>query len=151
MRYGSIPVSRVRARPLIRSIGALHQRGLGITWVHSGNGKLVVRITVAFSGALRDGLEQEPRAHFGQWRIAHFINRNQVVARPASKHATRLQLMLGFDQLVDQRRRGFEEPGLAGCAWHGPCCRVETDSLQYPGGYVMSARFHVYEAKSAAQ
>ena len=39
----------VRARSVIRSNSALQSRALGITCVHSENGRLVVRITAAFS------------------------------------------------------------------------------------------------------
>src|SRR6266849_1071413 len=37
------------ARSVIRSSKALHRRALGIIWVHSENGRLVVTITAAFS------------------------------------------------------------------------------------------------------
>ena len=48
-RYDSVPVSKMCARSVIRSSRALHSRAFGITCVHSENGKLVVRITAAFS------------------------------------------------------------------------------------------------------
>jgi hypothetical protein len=47
-RYESLPVSMMCARSVTRSNSALQSRALGITWVHSENGKLVVRITAAF-------------------------------------------------------------------------------------------------------
>jgi hypothetical protein len=37
------------ARSVIRSISALHSRALGMTCVHSENGRLVVTMTAAFS------------------------------------------------------------------------------------------------------
>jgi hypothetical protein len=65
-------------------------------------------ITAAFS-ALGDDLEQELRADFRQWHVADLVDCDKVVARPSRQYAAELQLMLGFDQFVDQRS-GRGEP-----------------------------------------
>src|SRR6266446_7406801 len=108
------------ARSVMRSIGALQSRALGITWVHSENGRLVVMITAAFLGPFGDDLEQELRADLGQRYVADFIERAQIVTRPARQGATELQLMLGLDHLVDQRGGGGEaHPALLSASGDG--------------------------------
>ncbi len=39
-----MPVSMIWARSVVRSTSALQSRALGMTWVHSEKGRLVVRI-----------------------------------------------------------------------------------------------------------
>ena len=78
------------ARSVIRSSKALHSRALGTTWVHSEKGRLVVRDHRCLFGPLGDYLKQELGTNFGQWYIADFIKRNQVITSPAPQRATQL-------------------------------------------------------------
>jgi hypothetical protein len=66
-------------------------------------------------GAIGDDLDQKLGAELGQGHIANLVDGDNVVARPPTQSAPQLELLLGFDQLVDQRRRGREAhtPSLA--------------------------------------
>ena len=66
----------------MRSSNALHSRGLGTTWVHSENGRLVVTIYGGLFSPFGDDLEQKFGTYFGQRHIANLIERNQIVAGP---------------------------------------------------------------------
>ncbi len=54
-------------------------------------------------GAFGNHLKQELRPDFSERYVAHFVDRDQVVATPARHHPPQLQLMLRLHQLIDQR------------------------------------------------
>jgi hypothetical protein len=66
-------------------------------------------------GPIGDDLEQELGAELGEGDVADLVDGDDVVARPARQHPPQLELLLGLDQLVDQRRGGGEAhpPSLA--------------------------------------
>ena len=86
----------------------MHNRAFGITWVHSENGKFVVRIERRAFGAIGDDLKQELGADIGERDVADLVNGDQVIPRPSGEHAGELHRVLGFDQLIDQRGGGGE-------------------------------------------
>lgn len=52
-----------------------------------------------------DNLEHHFRGSFRHRHIGHLVDHDQVIARPAVRHAIQLALVLGFDQIVHQLRR----------------------------------------------
>src|SRR5260370_3456661 len=96
------------ARSAMRSISALQSRALGITWVHSENGRLVVTITAAFSARSAMTWNRNSAPASAKRYVADIIARDQIVTRPARHGPTELQLILGLDHLVDQRGAGGE-------------------------------------------
>lgn len=71
------------ARSVIQSSNALHSRALGMTCVHSENGRFVVSATAGLFRSLGHDLEQELGADLGHRHITDFVNGDQIVATPA--------------------------------------------------------------------
>ena len=78
---------------MTRSISALEERVLGIIFVHSEKGKLVVRIEAARSSRFGSDLEELLCTHFYPAQIASFINRGHVIEWPAFECSRKYELM----------------------------------------------------------
>jgi len=70
-----------------------------------------------------DDLEEELGAEVCHGHVAYLVDGDQVVAIPAGKHATQLQLLLGLDQFVDQ----------GGCCGEAHSALLTTGSHTEPG------------------
>src|ERR1700730_9541512 len=101
------------ARSVMRSNTALHNRALGMTCVHSENGRLVVNNTAERSARSEITWNRNSAPSSARGDIAYLVDGDHVVACIAAQDATELELLLGFHQLVDQRRRGDKPRPLA--------------------------------------
>jgi hypothetical protein len=86
----------------------LAEPGVGDHLGPFGEGQVGGQDDGGFFGPFGHHLEQEFSAHFSQWHIADLIEGDKVITGPAREHAAELQLMFGFDQLVDQTGGGGE-------------------------------------------
>ena len=59
-------------------------------------------------GSFGDHLKEKLRADLGQRHISNLVNRDQVVATPASHHAPQLQLVFGLHEFIHQPGGGGE-------------------------------------------
>ena len=62
----------------------------------------------SFFGSFGDDLEEQFGGHLSQGDIAQFIDNDQFHAGPPFQHARETLVALGFDELVDECRRGGE-------------------------------------------
>ncbi len=91
------PIQERFAEPRIRK----HRRPLGKRQVGGDDDGCPL-------GPLRDHLEEELRADVGRGHVSDLVERDQFVLLPARHQLANLVVLLGFDQLVDQRRRRGE-------------------------------------------
>ena len=76
-----------------------------------GEGQVGGQDDGGFFGPFGHDLKQEFSTDFGQRYIAHFIEGDKIITGPAGEYAAELQLMFGFDQLIDQSGgRGESNP-----------------------------------------
>ena len=80
---------------VILSSSALQSRALGRAWVHSEKGRLVVKITAAFSARrhhleqkLSHHLEQKLSSHLGQRQVAADLIDGDYIAGPPGSGTT---------------------------------------------------------------
>ena len=84
-RNDSVPVSMMCARSVSRSISAWQSRGLGRTWVHSENGRLVVTMTAARSARSAMTWNSSSAPSLGQRHVAELVDADQLDAAPSGR------------------------------------------------------------------
>ncbi len=84
----------------------LAEAGIGDHLGPLGKGQVGGQDDGGLFGSLGDDLKEELGAKLGHRHIADFVDSNQIVAFPARQDAPQLQLLFGFDELIDQIGRG---------------------------------------------
>lgn len=88
------PIQQRLAEPRIRN----HLRPFREGQVRRENHRRLLR-------SFRDYLEQKLGSYIRHRNVTDLINGDQVVSRPSGEHSPQIQLVLGFDQVIHQRRR----------------------------------------------
>lgn len=91
-RSDSVPVSRMWARSVMRPSSALHKRALGMTWVHSENGKVGGQHHGGFLGSFGYDREQKLGADLGQQQRFQQVSHRGGIRTAAGQR--------GFDGLL---------------------------------------------------